>query len=235
MIETKDLTVAVGQFELRGISFFVPQGRYAVLMGKTGSGKTTLLESVCGLKRVVSGNIMLDGRDVTALPPAQRNIGLVPQDGALFTTMTVKQHIEFALVIRHWSSEQRNLRCKELAHMLHLEDLLDRYPDQLSGGERQRVALGRALSFRPSILCLDEPLSALDDDTRDEMISLLKRVQRETGVTALHVTHNRHEAEALADVRLHIENGILKEDLPPIALTLPSDKSSVPADSTIES
>ncbi len=234
MIETKDLTVAVGQFELRGISFVVPQGRYAVLMGKTGSGKTTLLESVCGLKRVISGSIMLDRRDVTALPPAQRNIGLVPQEGALFTSMTVKQHIEFALVIRHWSSDQRNKRCKELAHMLHLGDLLDRYPDQLSGGERQRVALGRALSFRPSILCLDEPLSALDDDTRDEMISLLKRVQRETGVTALHVTHNRHEADALADVRLHIENGILKENLPPIALSLPECEASVPADSTLE-
>lgn len=234
MIEAKDLTVAVGQFVLRGVCFSVPQGKYAVLMGRTGSGKTTLLESVCGLKRVLSGKILLDRREVTALPPAQRNIGLVPQDGALFTSMTVRQHIEFALVIRHWSSEQRKLRCKELADMLHMGELLDRYPDQLSGGERQRVALGRALSFRPGILCLDEPLSALDDDTREEMISLLKLVQRETGVTALHVTHNRHEAEALADVRLHIEKGRLLEGLPPIASSFPVDETSEPAKTIIK-
>jgi len=96
---------------------------------------------------------------------------------------------------------------KELAELLHIERLLERRPHELSGGERQRVALGRALSFKPTILCLDEPLSALDDDTRAEMILMLKRVQRETGVTALHVTHNRDEAKKLADVRIEVKSG----------------------------
>jgi ABC-type sugar transport system ATPase subunit len=207
MIEARRLTIQVGTFVLREASFRVPTGTYAVLMGKTGSGKTTLLEAICGLKQIVAGQVILAGHDVTQLKPAQRDIGFVPQDGALFPTMTVAEHLEFALAVRRWPTDARRRRLGELARLLHLEELLLRYPHQLSGGERQRVALGRALSFRPHTLCLDEPLSALDDDTRREMIGYLKRVQRETKVTALHVTHNRHEAEELGDVLLRIDAG----------------------------
>jgi len=211
MIQTHQLTVQVGTFVLSDVSIVVPNGLYCVLMGKTGSGKTTLLESICGLKRIVSGRIEFSGRDVTHLKPAQRDIGFVPQDGALFPTMNVAEHLEFALRIRNWPQEERKQRVEEMAVMLHMDHLLNRRPHELSGGERQRVALGRALSFRPHILCLDEPISALDDDTRHEMIHLLKRVQQEIGVTALHVTHNRSEAEHLADLRLQIESGRIWE------------------------
>jgi len=212
VIQAVDLTVQSGSFTLTEVNFTAPAGAYCVLMGKTGSGKTTLLEAICGLRRVVSGKIVLAGREVTHLKPAARNIGFVPQEAALFPTMKVGDHPEFALHIRGWSAAAIKERKTELAEMLHIEHLLDRWPALLSGGEQQRVALGRALSFQPHILCLDEPLSALDDETRFEMTDLLKRVQQEIGVTALHVTHNRLEAEHLANVRLRIKDGRVEEE-----------------------
>jgi molybdate/tungstate transport system ATP-binding protein len=207
MILIEGLCVRAGGFALGDVSFSVPTGKYALLMGRTGSGKTTILETLCGLRRAEAGRILLDGRDVTTLKPAARDIGYVPQDGALFQTMSVRDHLEFALRIRRWPRADVRRRVDELAELLGIGDLLARKPQGLSGGESQRVALGRALSFRPRILCLDEPLSALDDDTRHSIIELLKKVQHETGVTALHVTHNQSEAEKLADCRLYLRNG----------------------------
>jgi ABC-type sugar transport system ATPase subunit len=207
MIELDRLTLHAGDFHLRDVSFVVPSGQYAVLMGRTGSGKTTILEAVLGLRRVSAGAIRLHGRDVTLWRPAVRGVGYVPQDGALFRTMTVRDQIGLGLVIRKVPTADIRRRVDEVAHWLGIAPLLERKPQGLSGGERQRVALGRALSFRPQILCLDEPLSALDDATRSEMVALLKRVQKEAGVTALHVTHNVSEAEQLADVRLHLRDG----------------------------
>lgn len=192
---------------MNDVSFEVPTGAYAVLMGRTGSGKTTLLESITGLKRVQSGRILLDDQDVTNRKPAERNIGYVPQDGALFTTMNVRDQLAFALSIRRQPKEVIEQRVEELAHLLHIEHLLERTVRGLSGGERQRVALGRALSFRPSILCLDEPLSALDDDTRQRMYVLLQQVRQQTGVTTLHVTHSIDEAEHLADCLFRVDSG----------------------------
>ena len=210
VIVVKNLSLKAGKFALADVNFTVPRGAYGILMGKTGSGKTTILETVCGLRRAEAGQVLLDDRDVTRLKPAQRGVGYVPQDGALFETMTVREHLEFALRIRRWDVDAIARRVDELADLLGIAHLLDRKPHGLSGGESQRVSLGRALAFRPKILCLDEPLSALDDDTRATMIGLLKTVQRETGVTALHVTHNRHEAEQLADCRLIIEAGCVR-------------------------
>ena len=207
MILVEGLSIRAGTFALADLSFSVPTGKYALLMGRTGSGKTTILETLCGLRRAEAGRIVLDGREVTRLKPAARDIGYVPQDGALFQTMTVQDHLEFALRIRRWPRADVRRRVEELAELLGIGDLLARKPLGLSGGESQRVALGRALSFRPRILCLDEPLSALDDDTRHSMIELLKKVQHETGVTALHVTHNQSEAEKLADCRLQLAGG----------------------------
>jgi molybdate/tungstate transport system ATP-binding protein len=207
MIRVDDLTIRQGSFALKGVSFDVPSGQYGVMMGKTGCGKTTLIEAIAGLKSIQSGRIVLGQTDVTDLKPAQRNIGLVPQDGALFSTMTVREHLAFALIVRRVRRQTIAQRVAELAEMLEIEYLLDRYPIGLSGGEQQRVALGRALSFRPTTLCLDEPLSALDDDTRGQIIELLKRIQRETGVSVLHITHNRNEAAELADLRLELIDG----------------------------
>lgn len=207
MIAVEHLKVRVGGFALEDVSFDVPTGQYAVLMGRTGAGKTTLLEALCGLKPVAGGTIRLNERDVTQLKPAERGIGYVPQDRALFQTMTVREHLAFALVIRKANQPAIQQRVAELSRLLGIEHLLERRPHGLSGGEAQRVALGRALSVRPGILCLDEPLNALDDDTRQEMYQLLREVQQSTGVTILHVTHNLDEAEQLADRILVLRDG----------------------------
>ncbi|MCL4109442.1 UNVERIFIED_CONTAM: hypothetical protein GTU68_043670 [Idotea baltica] len=176
-------------------------------MGKTGCGKTTILEAVCGLKNVTGGKIFVSDRDVTSELPGQRGIGFVPQDGSLFSTKTVRNQLGFGPKVHGWAADKIVIRVDELAAELGLTDLLDRKPHGLSGGERQRVALGRALAVKPSVLCLDEPLSALDEETHVEMIDLLKRITSENGVTVLHITHSRREAELVGDIQFRIENG----------------------------
>ncbi|HID24676.1 MAG TPA: ABC transporter ATP-binding protein [Planctomycetaceae bacterium] len=210
MILVENLSLRVGAFALSGVTFQVSQGEYGILMGRTGCGKTTIMESICGLRPILSGRIVLMGRDVTRLKPAERCIGFVPQDGALFPTMTVRQHLAFALVIRKWKRRQIERRVDELAELLGIQHLLHRMPAGLSGGERQRVALGRALAARPGVLCLDEPLSALDDQTREEMYALLKSVREATGVTTLHITHSRSEAERLGDRLFWLHDGVIR-------------------------
>ncbi len=210
MISLRNITVQAGGFRLHDLSLEIPAGSHTALMGRTGSGKTTLLEGLCGLRPVLSGSVWIGGREVTALPPGERGIGLVPQDGALFDHLTVRQHLVFALEVRGWSEDRQASRCQELADWLHLTPLLDRLPAGLSGGERQRVALGRALAFHPPILCLDEPLSALDEETRAEMVGVLSGIRTRTGITTLHITHNRSEAERLADRILLLRDGRLE-------------------------
>lgn len=209
MICVENLCVKLGNFQLKDVTFEIPQGQYGVLMGKTGCGKTTVLEAICGLKPIQSGRITIQGRDVTHEKPALRGIGLVPQDGSLFSTMTVYEQLAFALQIRKRPANVIKQRVEELSELLGVSQLLNRSVYGLSGGERQRTALGRALAYNPPILCLDEPLSALDDDTRDEMCILLKDVQRHTQATFLHITHSREEAYFLANIILRIEDGVV--------------------------
>jgi len=210
VIAVEKLTVRAGEFSLREATFTLPTGSYGMLMGKTGTGKTTILEAIAGLTPIESGRILLKDRDVTNLQAADRHVGYVPQDGALFTTMSVREHLAFALVIRNTGSATIDQRVQQLAELLEIGHLLDRGTQRLSGGEKQRVAIGRALSFRPDTLLLDEPLSALDDDTREQMYGMLKHVQEETGVTTLHVTHHRHDVENLADVVFRIDDGTIQ-------------------------
>jgi len=207
MITVEQLSLRQGAFRLDDVSFAVPAGRYAVLMGRTGSGKTTVLEAIAGLRRIRSGRVLLNGRDVTAEKPGARNIGYVPQDTALFSSMTVRENLGFALAIRRWPREKMEARVRELAELLGITHLLERRATGLSGGEAQRVALGRALAAHPPVLLLDEPLSALDEDTRHEMYALLRSVRERTGVTALHVTHSPTDAEQLADVVFRLRDG----------------------------
>lgn len=211
MIEVNDLSITLGNFSLNGVSFTLPSGKYGVLMGKTGTGKTTILESVCGLKQIHNGTIHLMGRDVTNLKASERGIGFVPQDGALFSSMTVSDHIAFALNIRKWKKPDIQNRVNQLAELLGITHLLKRLPDGLSGGERQRVSLGRALSFEPGILCMDEPLSALDDYTRNEICELFFSIRENHNVTILHITHRMDEAKRLADHVFLIDNGSVKQ------------------------
>jgi ABC-type sugar transport system ATPase subunit len=211
MIALEQVAMRQDAFSLSGISFEIPAGQYAVLMGKTGSGKTTLAEAICGLRPIAAGRICLAGRDVTRLRPAARGVGYVPQDASLFSMLTVREHLAFALRIRRWSRADIERRVDELAQLLAVGHLLDRRPAGLSGGEAQRVALGRALAMRPQVLVFDEPLSALDDDTRAEMYDLLLAVRRQTSVTVLHITHNRAEADRLADRLLELRGGAVHD------------------------
>jgi ABC-type sugar transport system ATPase subunit len=214
VIAVEGLSLRAGAFAVEGASFAIGPGAHAVLMGRTGCGTPTLLEAICGLKPVRGGQIRLLGRDVTDLPPADRGVGYVPQDLALFPTMTVRDHLGFALEVRRWEARAAASRIEELTELLGIGRLLDRRPPGLSGGEAQRVALGRALAFRPAVLLLDEPLRALDEDTRAGMYGMLRSVQRQTGVTTLHVTHSRAEARALADRLFLFDKGGLREALP---------------------
>jgi ABC-type sugar transport system ATPase subunit len=211
MIALVDVAVRAGAFAIEGVRFEVPAGGYAVLMGKTGSGKTTILEAICGLRPVERGRILLRDRDVSSLPPAGRAIGYVPQDRALFQTMTVRENLAFGPTLRRWTRADIAARVDELAGLLGIAKLLDRKPRGLSGGEAQRVALGRALAARPDVLCMDEPLTALDDDTREEMFTLLHSVKKLSNVTTLHVTHSREEARRLADKVLVVRDGAVRD------------------------
>ena len=207
MIAVHDLGIRQGKFTLSDVSFTIPTGKYGILMGKTGSGKTSILEAIAGLRPIAAGSITLGAVDASGLPPAARGIGYVPQDQVLFSTMTVREHLAFSLLIRHAPASIIELRVRELSAWLGITHLLDRRPAKLSGGEAQRVALGRALSFRPSFLLMDEPLSSLDETTRGTMVELLKDVRKVGEVTVLHVTHSRQEGEQLAEVMYRIEEG----------------------------
>ena len=207
MIRLDGVHLDAGEFSLRDVSFAVPSGAYAVLMGPTGCGKTTLLEAICGLKAISAGSITIGDVNVTFQPPADRGVGYVPQDGALFATLTVAEHLAFGPRFRGWSRARQQARTAQLADALGLSELLSRRPAGLSGGERQRVALGRALAAEPQVLLLDEPLSAVDEERREELCTLLADLHGRGGVTVLHVTHSRSEAERLGSLRLTLDRG----------------------------
>ena len=210
MIQLQHLSVRQGDFALSNINLLVPTGAYGILMGPTACGKTTMLEAICGLRPIYDGTILLDETDVTALRPAARGIGYVPQDAALFPAMRIDRQIGFSMRLRGAKKQDRIERINELAELLEIPHLLDRKPVGLSGGERQRVALARALAFRPRLLCLDEPLSAVDEQTKERLMELLKRVQQHEHVTALHVTHSSSEAKQLGTNCFRVEDGQIK-------------------------
>jgi ABC-type sugar transport system ATPase subunit len=207
MIKLDAIKLKQGEFALENLTLEVPGGAYAALMGKSGCGKTTVLEIICGLRPVLAGKVYLGDRDVTHLKPAERGIGYVPQDRALFPTMKVRHQLAFSLQLRRRPVEEVAERVDELAQWLEIDHILDRMPDKLSGGESQRVALGRALASKPQLLCLDEPLSALDETLHDDMCSLLSKIHQEAAITILHVTHSRREAERLADQLWRFQDG----------------------------
>ena len=207
MIEIKDLAVTNGSFKLQDINLTVQTGQYAILTGPTGCGKSTLLETICGLKCLSAGKILIDGQPIHGLPPAARQIGFVPQDAAMFPGMTVEKQIGFALTIRKFGRGVYEQRVDELLNLLELNDLRTRTPSGLSGGEKQRVAIGRALAFRPKLLCLDEPLSAIDASMRYRMVELIKSIHAAEGTSILHVTHYPKELSDIESVQFQMENG----------------------------
>jgi len=209
VIRIEGLTFRVGAFALRDITFDVARGEYFVLLGKPGSGKTLLLECIAGLHRIGAGSIRIDDRRVDPLEPGARGIGYVPQDYALFSRLRVRDNIAFSLRVRRRRRSERIARVAELADLLGIAHLLDRSVDGLSGGERQRVALARALAAGPNVLLLDEPVSALDLETRDRILLDLRAIQRDTGTTTLHVCHDLDEMRAVADRVAILDGGRL--------------------------
>ena len=184
---------------VNNVSLEIEDGEFFVLLGSSGSGKTTVLSLIAGLVPSDQGRILLHGRDVTWLPPQQRNVGFVFQNYALFQYMTVAQNVEFGLNIRKTPSAKRRQKSDELLELVGLAGLGERMPWQLSGGQQQRVALARALAYQPDILLLDEPLGALDAKIRVELRRNLKTIQRKLGVATIFVTHDQEEAFDLAD------------------------------------
>ncbi len=193
------------------VSLVFEDGSFTALLGPSGSGKTTILYLVAGIYKPSSGRILFGDRDVTKLPPNERNVGLVFQNYALYPHMTVYDNIAFPLRIRKYSEEAIEKKVREVASMLRIEGLLDRYPAQLSGGQQQRVALARALVREPSVLLLDEPLSNLDALLRIMIRTEIKRLQKEIGITAIYVTHDHSEALAIADKIVVINQGRLQQ------------------------
>jgi len=234
MIRIQQLNLTVGDFGLKDVSLHVEPGEYFVLLGPTGSGKTLLVECLCGLNRLHSGQIAIDGRDVTKLEPRNRGIGYVPQDYALFPNKTVRENVCFGLetgpllplplrrLLRHRPDESTAVRATGLIDSIGISHLADRLPGRLSGGEKQRVALARALAVEPKVLVLDEPISALDEQTRDALCRQLKQVHRSSGTTTIHICHNFAEMMTVADkVGIIHEGRILQVGMPQEILQRP--------------
>jgi molybdate/tungstate transport system ATP-binding protein len=198
MIQVQNLYVRFTGFALHDICLTVEKGEFFSLLGPTGAGKTLILESIAGLVQPCSGRILIGGRDATRLPPEKRGVGIVYQDHALFPHLNVRRNISFGLRYQQKSDSPGNVSLDSLVNRLGLTHLLDRSVHDLSGGEKQRVALARALAIDPAVLLLDEPLSSLDPNFREEIRQLLKALHRETAITVLMVTHDFSEAHFLA-------------------------------------
>jgi molybdopterin-binding protein len=199
MIRIEDVSKDLGEFFLRDIWLEIQDNEYFVILGPTGAGKSILLETLAGIFRPDKGRIFVDDREITNVPPRERNIGMVYQDYTLFPFLTVEENIGFGLKSRKLEKSAITRKVNELTSLLGIEHLGHRYPGTLSGGEQQKVAIARAIAIKPRILLLDEPLSALDSRTRDYLREELKRVKREFGITMVHVTHDQTEALVLAE------------------------------------
>jgi molybdopterin-binding protein len=211
MIQIKNLYVDLGDFMLRDINLDVTAGDYFVILGPTGAGKTILLESIAGLYPVKSGEIWLRGKEVTHLEPEKRGVSIVYQDHVLFPHLSVADNITFGLKLNHESQQELTKTLDWLAELLNIAHLLSRSPETLSGGEKQKVALARALSVKPELLLLDEPLSALDPETREGVQQELRLLHNQLKITTIHVTHDFEEAVALGDRIAVLGDGCIKQ------------------------
>jgi putative spermidine/putrescine transport system ATP-binding protein len=203
---------------VRGINLSLPENTYCCLLGPSGCGKTSLLRMIAGHEDITNGTVFLDNQNISNEPPAARSTSMMFQSYALFPHLKVIDNVAFALKIMGVGKTERHARAMELLESVQLHTMSQRYPSQLSGGQQQRVALARALITKPKLLLLDEPLSALDPFLRIEMRSELKLLQRQLGITFVHVTHSQEEAMALADVILVMNDGKVEQQGSPIEL-----------------
>ena len=184
---------------LDGISIALDEGEFLSLLGPSGCGKTTALRLVAGFDKPNSGRIVVDGKDMTRVPPNKRDMGMVFQAYSLFPNMTATRNVEYGLKIRRVDGARRATQVAELLELVGLGHAGDRYPHQLSGGMQQRVALARALAIEPRVLLLDEPLSALDAKVRVQLREEIRRIQSRLGITTIYVTHDQEEALSISD------------------------------------
>jgi sn-glycerol 3-phosphate transport system ATP-binding protein len=203
---------------LEGINLDIAAGTFCVLLGPSGCGKSTTLRIIAGLETATSGQVLVDGRDVTNLPPAERGIAMVFQNYALFPHLTVAENIGFGLSVRKVPADEAARRLAETAELLGLTPLLSRKPSQLSGGQQQRVALGRALVAQAKVCLMDEPLSNLDAQLRQEMRTELRLLQQRLGLTVVYVTHDQAEAMSMADQVVLLNKGRVEQAATPRAL-----------------
>jgi len=218
-----------GEIALDKVSFTVREGEFLSILGPSGCGKSTLLRIMIGLLKPTGGIIRKDGRDITSAAPSARGMGMVFQNYALFENMTVLGNVEYAQKIRkenkgRQARAQVREKAMELIRLVNLEDHADKYPAELSGGQQQRVAIARTLMMNPDVLLFDEPTSALDAASRHALRTEIKRLQRETGVTILYVTHDQEEAIAMSDrIMVMRDTKIVQIDTPQTLLTSPKD------------
>jgi molybdate/tungstate transport system ATP-binding protein len=211
MIRIENLETRLSGFNLHEINLSIEEGEFFILMGPTGAGKTVLLEALAGLVPIKNGRIVIGEKDVTRLPPEKRGIGIVYQDYALFPHLTVIENIKYGLRFHKVAEKEAKQRLSEIIEELDLAHLENRLPLHLSGGELQRVALARALMVKPDVLLLDEPLSALDPNFREEIRHNLKRLHQSFHATLLMVTHDFAEALSLADKSAVINRGRIEQ------------------------
>ncbi len=225
-VELKNITKRYGTFQaITDLSLIIEKGQFCALLGPSGCGKSTLLRMIAGLEEVTEGNILISGNDVTDTPPAKRGIAMVFQSYALYPHLTVRQNIGFSMSVAHAAKAHIEKRTNEVAHMLQLEQLLDRRPAQLSGGQRQRVAIGRALVREPEVFLFDEPLSNLDALLRVQMRLELAKLHKRLKATMVYVTHDQVEAMTLADKIVVLDNGQISQVGSPLELyNLPANK-----------
>ncbi|CAI6084226.1 ABC transporter ATP-binding protein [Cohnella sp. JJ-181] len=207
---------------LDDVNLQIREGELVTLLGPSGCGKSTLLRCIAGLADMDGGSILLDGKDIAALPPRNREIGMVFQSYALFPNLTVRENIEYGLKMRGIDKTARRRRSEELLAVVELTEKRDAYPQQLSGGQQQRVALARSLAVRPKVLLLDEPLSALDAQIRKNLRAEIRAIQRQFNMTTIFVTHDQEEALTLSDrVCLMNKGRIVQEGSPEAIYTRP--------------
>ena len=211
-IVAENVTKTFGDFTaVDDVSISVPEGSLTALLGPSGSGKSTLLRVISGLEQPDRGRVVIEGNDVTGLPPQRRGIGFVFQHYAAFKHMTVEKNVAFGLEIRRRPRKETRERVSELLELVQLGGLAKRYPAQLSGGQRQRMALARALAVEPTVLLLDEPFGALDARVRKELRAWLRRLHDEVHVTTIFVTHDQEEAMELADQIVLMNDGKVEQ------------------------
>ena len=207
-----------GTKALDAVSLAIEPGSFCVLLGPSGCGKSTTLRIIAGLENATAGQVLVNGRDVTDAPPAQRGIAMVFQNYALFPHLNVADNITFGLSVRRMEAAEQAHRLQEVAALLGLDALLERKPSQLSGGQQQRVALGRALVARAKVCLMDEPLSNLDAQLRQEMRHELRELQQRLGLTVVYVTHDQTEAMSMADQVVLLNQGRIEQCAAPRAL-----------------